>query len=510
MLGMYSGWDTDSIVQQSLRVHQMRIDTQFRQKTILQWRHETHNGIKDQITSLRNTFLSSLGSSTMMQKSTYNSTVASVTGKNAGAVTIRTSINSTVGSLTIGKIESLARGANISSSASVSKDGTGFSPSAKLEDLTFSNGEKIIFDEEGKATVTINGATIDLNKDDTINSMINKVNRSEADVTMSYDRLADRFTLEGKVVEGPAFGISDENGGNALDLMFNLDTGNTVKGGSEARVWINNELVKSKTNTFDFRGMSITLNRTTEGSGAGSIWTADDNINVELKRDATNAFNKIKEFIDAYNSIIKRIEGLVRERKSTTEASYGPLTDEERSAMSEKQIADWEAIAKKGILKNDNGLQSLATALRSALMESVEGTGLRPSDIGLSTGNFFSGTGGQIIIDEDKLKAALEADPERVADIFTKIVDDSGKNTGTGFLYKVDNIMRDYVNKGQTLTLKNLEDSIRRANEQMLKLQQRMYAEEDKLYKQFASMETALSKMQSQGDWMTAMLGGNK
>jgi len=230
----------------------------------------------------------------------------------------------------------------------------------------------------------------------------------------------------------------------------------------------------------------------------------DDDITVTLKRDATDAVNRIKGFIEAYNSIIKRIEGLVRERKTTSEASYGPLTDEEKSVMSEKQIADWEAIAKKGILRSDSGLQNLASSLRSALYESVKSAGMSPSDIGLTTGNFFSGTGGQIVLDEDKLRAALEEDPDRVANIF------AGTDENRGLLWRMNSIMGDYLNTSQSLTLKNLETSIKRANDQMTKMQERMYAEEDKLYRQFAAMETALSKLQSQGDWMTAMLGGGK
>jgi flagellar hook-associated protein 2 len=56
--------------------------------------------------------------------------------------------------------------------------------------------------------------------------------------------------------------------------------------------------------------------------------------------------------------------------------------------------------------------------------------------------------------------------------------------------------------------IRNLEDSIRRNNEQVTRMQNRMFAEEDRLFRQFAAMETAMSRMQSQGDWFTAMLGG--
>jgi flagellar hook-associated protein 2 len=249
--------------------------------------------------------------------------------------------------------------------------------------------------------------------------------------------------------------------------------------------------------------MRITLHEEKDGS-TDLVPTHADDINVTFTRDATDAVSRIKGFIEAYNSIIKKVESLAKERKSSGEVSYGPLTDEEKSVMSEKQIAEWEAIAKKGILKNDNGLQRLASSLRSAFYDSVQSVGLSPSEIGLTTGSFFDGTGGQIFIDEDKLKAALEDNPEKVSEIF------AGTGGNKGLLWRMNDLMGDYVNKSQTHTMLSLENSIKRANEQMLKMQDRMYAEEDKLYRQFAAMETAMSKLQSQGDWFTSMLGGGK
>jgi len=650
MMGLSSGLDTDSLIQQTLKLHQMKIDARMRQRTILQWRQQTHNNIKDQITSFRNTFLSSLGSTTMMQKGVYNSTIATL-NKASNAISVAGTINSSVGTMKIGQITSLAKGASISSGKSISSGGGGLSSTARLEDLLFAggklefsdyktsvnvDGKKLSIDQigatdafdgkdwtskikltdgteikltrtgsgedasysytivggdydgkfgdveftggkfgiqigadedenpvyleleemsggrigfEGKALafsreatysaeaedgtktdvtlvqsedgrivhngslldfagsakISINGKNIEIKSNMTVSQMLSTVNNtSDIGVTLSYDRLSDRFKLESNTIGSSSGGLAvSDIQGNALELFGLTGSEAKITEGSKAVVYINNERVERDTNTFEYRGVKITLHGEKNGS-TDSVESHDDDITVTLKRDATDAVNRIKGFIEAYNSIIKKIEGLVRERKTTGEASYQPLTDEERSVMSEKQIEEWEAIAKKGILKNDQGLQGLASSLRNALLEGVKSVGLSPSDIGLSTGNYFSGTGGQIVIDEDKLRAALEEDPERVAEIFT------GTTENRGLLWRMNNIMGDYVNKSQTMTLKGLEDSIRRASEQMVKMQEKMYAEEDKLYRQFAAMETALSKIQSQGDWFTAMLGGGK
>ena len=654
MMGLSSGMDTDSIIQQTLRIHQMRIDTQMRQRTLLQWRQETLNSVRDQITGFRNTFLSSLGSTTMMQRGVFNSTVATLSSA-SNAFSATSTINSSVGNMKIGAIESIAKGASVSSLKSVSADKNGFASSQRLDSLQFVGGNKIQFsnyqasssadgskvkinqstaqsalagadwtskatlddgreivltrrgsgdsavfsysldggdemdivfesdgtfkiptgdDEEGSPTyfelnkldggqighngnalaftktanvsalkedgttttvtlverengqilhngnvlefvgttkIDINGKGIELRSNMTLSQMLSTVNgTSGIGATMSYDRLSDSFKLESNTIGASStLTVSDAGGGNALALFGLTGSGSVSSTGSSAVLYINNERIERNTNNFEFRGVAITLHGVKDGS-TDIIPEHVDDVTVTLKRDATDAVNRIKGFIEAYNSIIKRIEGLVRERKSSFEASYKPLTDEEKSVMSEKQIADWEAIAKKGILRNDPGMQNLAANLRRSLFDSVSAAGLSASEIGLSTGNFFDGTGGQIILNEDKLKAALEANPERVADAFIGSTDINASYGEKGLLRRINESMRDYVNVSQTRTLQNLENSIVRANEQMAKMQQRMYAEEDKLYRQFAAMETALSKIQSQGDWFTAMLGGGK
>jgi len=74
----------------------------------------------------------------------------------------------------------------------------------------------------------------------------------------------------------------------------------------------------------------------------------------------------------------------------------------------------------------------------------------------------------------------------------------------------MNDIMNNFVsaNGSANRSIRALEGSIRRSNEQIGRMQERMFAEEDRLYRQFAAMESAMSKLQSQGDWFTAMLGG--
>ena len=120
IMGLASGLDTDGIIQQTLRLRQMKIDSQFRTRTMYEWKQQALNSVKDQIADFRRSFLTTLGQNAMRLSSTYNSTIATLTGKNAGAVSITTSTASPTGSIKIGQVLSLAQATSASTVGSAS------------------------------------------------------------------------------------------------------------------------------------------------------------------------------------------------------------------------------------------------------------------------------------------------------------------------------------------------------------------------------------------------------
>ena len=660
MMGLSSGMDTDNLIQQMMRAHQMRIDNKMRSRTILQWRQESHNNLANQIKSFRSSFMTALGSTGMFNRNMYNPVVATFGGgKNDSAVTIRTAAGSSTGTMRIGQVVSLAKGASVTTNGAdgvgvtgagqaglalttrlgeikdgaiqfgrdkytltlekdadgkatntidlyrfpdgkysydeagdnlvqfdingkgtITKDGEsidvymlkngnlvregtqyvdGNASGTIGDDKTYTirrDGEgnyfykigdgaeqKFTFGANGKATISVDGDSIDifelddnkgivigggtfegtltygtakitinskevtLNRNMTIQNMLNAVNGTEGiNATMSYDRLTDKFTLESKTI------------GEKSTLDFSSDTSNFFntlglnqinrENGTMAKVYIQGELVTKDTNTFSHRGVTITLNHATDTGSTGGTSTHEDDIIVTLKNDVTDTIDRIKNAIDAFNSILKNIDDMLKSRKDVNERGYQPLTDEEKSLMTEKQVEDWEAIARKGIMRSDPSLQLLMRRLR----DGKDGI-IIPAVRSLSTGSEYPYLGlkdGQITIDEDMLKRALEEDPDKVAEFFvgTGTRNQDGEIEGLGLFRAFDEKLRDFVNVNQVRTIKSLEDSMRQTNLQMEKLTLKMYAEEDKLYRQFAAMETALSKLQQQGDWMTSMLGG--
>ncbi|MCL2226448.1 MAG: flagellar filament capping protein FliD [Oscillospiraceae bacterium] len=359
-------------------------------------------------------------------------------------------------------------------------------------------------------TIRINNTDITLRSNMTVNQAMTAINNSNAGVRATFEPLTGRFNLEATGT-GSSSTIDLRGGsGNINDIFFSAlgfepQDDSMLFRGANAVVYLDGDRVESQSNTINFGGVAITLNRTTYEEGQ-TFNEGRDSIVVNTGRDTAAVVDMIREFVVAYNSIIERIERLTRERQAPHERSYRPLTPEEMAHMNDREIEQWETIARRGMMARDSALTDLSTRLRRELFTAVEQAGLTPHDIGMTTGSFFGGTGGQIVLDEDRLTAALERDPEQVANVFAAI----DGNTGTGWLWRMSNIMNDYTSAGGSgsRAIRNLEASIRRTNEQMDRMQARMFAEEDRLFRQFAAMETAMSRLQNQGEWFGAMLGG--
>jgi flagellar hook-associated protein 2 len=287
--------------------------------------------------------------------------------------------------------------------------------------------------------------------------------------------------------------------GNIVSLLRGPEPAIT-QAGSRAVVYLGNgDRIEQDSNVIDFRGVRLTLNDTTGPN--------DEPIEITFRRDAEEPYNRIRDFINAYNEIVQRLETLTSERQSRAQRTYRPLTRDEMANMSEREIEDWNSIARIGIMRNDSSLERLTISIRRAFFDEIQGMGMSASQIGLTTGRHSDGTGGQIIIDEDRLRAALENDPDMVADIFARIESGPDGPEGVGLMHRLDGLFGQFVNVSQPDSLRGLEDSLRRTNEQIERMEARMFAEEDRLFRQFAAMEAAMSNMQNQGQWFNSMLG---
>ncbi|MDR0857991.1 MAG: flagellar filament capping protein FliD [Oscillospiraceae bacterium] len=385
------------------------------------------------------------------------------------------------------------------------KDGSALS--TKMQDLQFA--KSLQFDKSGNFSFSINNKSFTFSKNDTLATVINTVNADiTANVKMSYSSATDGFSIESKLsgtsstlkianISGNFFGV---NGASGLDI-------NKSEAGQNAIFTLNGKEVTRDSNNFTIDGIRYGLNAVTVDPSDPSKDTA---IKFTLNRNVQPAVDKIRDFVDGYNELVSKLTTLITETKTQDERKYTPLTDEEKTGMTEEQIKMWEDTAKKGILHNDSGIQNLLGSLRSALFDKVSAVGLSPADIGLSTYALDYTKGGQIELNETKLREALENRPNDVAKIFTDTpTSESGtaKYQETGLLTRMMDSFSSY-NVGPNTTLKgSIQMQLTTMTTKLIDMQNKFADMEEKYYKKFAALESAISKIQAQGESFASMTG---
>jgi len=71
--GLFSGMDTQSLVESMLAADQAKVDNIFRQQEKAQWKLDAYSELNTSVSSLRNTYLSVLGEKSLIKNAAYNS-----------------------------------------------------------------------------------------------------------------------------------------------------------------------------------------------------------------------------------------------------------------------------------------------------------------------------------------------------------------------------------------------------------------------------------------------------
>ena len=387
--------------------------------------------------------------------------------------------------------------------------------------------------------MSINGAMIDVSDNDSLSAVLNKINASDAGVTVSYSQLTKEFSFSAKET-GEANNIRFGNGDGA-DLSEKLfgridqNAANYIQG-TDAIVTAKvngGEIISLQraSNTFNVDGMSLTIkgdfNVDTDANGnyAGVSANAESSaVTFSTKTDADKVINTIKSFVDEYNAIMKEVyESYATrpaEKNSKTHAKYEPLTEDDKNGMSEKAIAAYEEKAKQGLLFGDSDLRNLYSQLVDNITPGgADATALK--NIGITT-SYSSGLT-QIKLDEDTLRSALENNPDSVRDTFVK-----SKETGSasdGLMTKVQKTMEQYASTSMsspgilvskagsshspTSLLNNtVQKQIENVQTQIENWQTKMSTKIDYYTRQFTALEKLMSQMNSQSSAMAGLMGG--
>ncbi len=405
--------------------------------------------------------------------------------------------------------------------------------SDKLKDkLTFSQTETTK-DEEGNSisrkytTLTINDAVIKVYEDDTMESLMERINNTkEARVKISYQEAADKFTFtsteegaSGTVkLRGPAktlFGLE----GNEYVNESGQDAIVAVKyAGSDEAV----ELTRGS-NSFTVDGLTINVKGKFGYDESGVLIEDDPDTVVEIDAqvDADSIVDTVKSMIEEYNSIIELVN---KEVKTKPDRDYEPLTSEQKKELSEDEIEAWEKKAKEGLLYADSDIRSLTSDLRFII---DGGIAQELAEMGISTSTSYSDNG-KINFDESKFRAALASDPERVQELFAEssVKNTNGNGYSKGIGANLKSVLDKYVNTTGAMTSKGIlirkaghesspmsvtentmYNQLKAIKEQISKLQERLETERDRYIKQFTSLETLISQMNNQSGWLSQFGG---
>ena len=162
-------------------------------------------------------------------------------------------------------------------------------------------------------------------------------------------------------------------------------------------------------------GKEVNLNEPEEIESNVNVPNGTDNpVTLTSATNVDDMMNKIKEFVTTYNGFVKDLNDQLKETKYR---DYAPLTNEQREAMSESDIKLWEEKAKSGLLRNDSLIRNGLSDMRALIYQSnpaIEDPKYNTLfSIGITTTENYN-DGGTLEINEDKLRKALEENPEAV------------------------------------------------------------------------------------------------
>ena len=492
--GLATGMDTDAMVKSMLTADQEKIDKAQQKEQTLNWQQEIYREVMSDLIDFNDKYFSLTSKDSILSSSAWNT--LSISSSNSSVITA----TGTAGANNIDykfDVKRLAEPAKATSSLSLNKDSKLVDDLKATKDTTF----KIELGKDDKNN-PIYSKNITIEDDDTIESLISKINNStDGKIKASYSEMTGKFTIETKATgENSEFKIVKEDGSSsdALDFL-GLETkdssGNLVNFDANGAKGSNSEVVvSSKDGTF-----TKTLN---EESNTFTIDGVRYNVNtigsaeMTSTQDTSAVVKKMKSFVDDYNKIMDRVYDLVTEK---TNNDYKPLTEAQKEEMSEEEIEKWESKAKTGILRNDSDMRKFMNDMQNAIFGDKMDV-LR--EMGISTHEDYNKRG-QISLDESKFVAALQNDSEKVYKAFA-----GGSDS---MMEKMKSTIKNYVGTSGSIFAQKagLEKTASAANnfysEQLKKqaalikaLQSKMSDKEEKLYLKFGSLESQMNKLNSQ------------
>ncbi len=349
----------------------------------------------------------------------------------------------------------------------------------------------------------MNQADIDA-KQDEIDAKQGEIDAKQAEIDdINNNKLNGANGNDGVVEEAKAYVIAKAKDAKAVLANGTGYTGPyaTKINGQDAVFTLNDVEYRSNTNETTINGVSLTFTGTT---------APGEFISFTITNDVDSVYNTIKDFVKEYNEILEELNKLYT---ADSAKGYDPLTDEQKDAMSEDEVEKWEKKIKDSLLRRDDTVSGITSTMRNSLLTNYEYNGKKYSlsSFGIVTSSDYTEKGKLHIkgdADDDtysaetnKLKAALEEDPDAVMNVLSGIFE----NLYSGLQDKMKK-----TSMSSALTFYNdtyMKNQLVTLNKQIKNDETKVTKLEDKYYKQFTAMEVAMQKMQEQQSYLSSFLG---
>lgn len=274
--------------------------------------------------------------------------------------------------------------------------------------------------------------------------------------------------------------------------------------GQDAKITLNGVEYTSYNNSFSVNGMTLTTMEET-----------DKEVTISTSADTDGVYDMIKGLFTSYNELIIEMDTMYNAESSS---GYEPLTAEEKEALSDDEIEEWEKKIKDSLLRRDSTLSTVASAMKTVMMQgvNVNGRQMYLSDFGINTQDYFKAKDNERAayhIDGDADDAVGKGNTDVLRSMIAKDPD-----TVVSFFTGLTNNMHDELFKKMSAT--KLSSALTVYNDKQMKTEYDSYTEKikkeedklnalmDKWYAKFSAMETAMAKLESKNNSLSSLFGG--
>ena len=196
---------------------------------------------------------------------------------------------------------------------------------------------------------------------------------------------------------------------------------------------------------------------------------------------------------------------------------YEPLTSEDKDAMSDREVEEWEKKIKDSLFRRDDTVSSIVNSLHNIMLGSftVNGKSYSLSSFGISTIGILNANKNEekaFHIDgdsedsavsgkDDRLMAAIKEDPDVIVDFMKQLTGklydsihermSSSTFSSFGVVYNDKQMAAEYSDYTTTIS----------------KWDKKLESIEESYFKKFAAMESALATLQSQQSSLASLMG---